>query len=82
MKTKFNTDLETGEARTYTCQGIGAGAKCGANAIVRTASHRWNVTDECMDEIVVYLCPQHAAELAQAMEKNRRCLTPEHGTSK
>lgn len=82
MKTKFNTNLESGEARIYFCQGVGAGAKCGANATVRTASHRWNAADECMDEIVVYLCPRHAEELHTAMQNKRRCITPEHGASK
>jgi hypothetical protein len=65
----------------YECQGIGVGAKCGDTATIRTASHKWNAATESMDDIEVWFCPRHAAELQIAMANKRRCITPNHGSA-
>ena len=64
--------------QNFECSGIGVGARCGRAADVILKSHKWNSEKETIEEIVVHVCSEHAAELQRAMADKRRCLTPNH----
>ena len=54
---------------SYECQGIGKGAKCGADAGVKIPSNKWNPETEKIEQVFVYLCQRHADELRTTMQK-------------